>query len=623
MQLNTKTTLFAISIATSMLLILVAVSLVSFRQFSIVTAKERAETAAEVVLVGLTELMVNGVIQNRGNFLKRLTTIQDLKSVRVMRGPKVIEQYGSGEAYESAHDSIDEKVIASGEPYFGVIDEWGDPIFRATLPYNVNTGNITPACSTCHAVPEGTTLGAITMTFSIANQKGDVLVTVGVMTLVIALFGLMVVIFMRRLTRPLIETANHVQTLVTNALDGQFTAQPVRRVSDDEIGQIATDMNKLMSFLSSGLNNIRGSIAQLIQFTPTSHDTNLLNSTMGMVHALIETSHFKLAIEEDETKREVYCRLARTIREDFYIRFFSLYEINPAKNSIVAINVDGEEGGECRWCHPQILIRSEACRARRTGHLIDSVQHPLICPSFNPGEDDERLQHICIPVIQSGTVGSIVQLVVDQSKPESYEAVLPYVKLYLREASPVIEAKRLMDTLRESTLRDAMTGLHNRRFLEEYVDTLIANADRNKKDVAILMLDLDYFKKVNDTYGHDVGDTVLKELSKVLRSAVRSSDMVIRYGGEEFVIILTDLHGGNGDEVAEKIRAAVEEMKIQVPGAVLRKTISIGAATYPKDGDTFWQVIKFADVALYRAKEEGRNRVVHFSKEMWDEGQEY
>jgi diguanylate cyclase (GGDEF)-like protein len=128
---------------------------------------------------------------------------------------------------------------------------------------------------------------------------------------------------------------------------------------------------------------------------------------------------------------------------------------------------------------------------------------------------------------------------------------------------------------------------------------------------------------VNDTYGHDAGDSVLKGLSKVLRQSVRASDLVIRYGGEEFLIILVNAVGEPADQVAEKIRASVEQMETQVGATTLRKTISIGVADFPSDSDTFWQAVKFADVALYQAKENGRNRVVRFASDMWENKQEY
>jgi len=168
-----------------------------------------------------------------------------------------------------------------------------------------------------------------------------------------------------------------------------------------------------------------------------------------------------------------------------------------------------------------------------------------------------------------------------------------------------------------------MTGLHNRRFLEEYAETLVASVQRRQSQMAILMLDLDYFKMVNDTYGHDAGDTVLKAIAKVLAQSVRTSDTVIRYGGEEFLIIMQDTSGDSADQTAGKIRLAVESLKIQLAGTVLQKTISIGIAEFPKDSETFWQTVKYADVALYRAKESGRNRVVRFTPDMWVDDKTY
>ena len=183
----------------------------------------------------------------------------------------------------------------------------------------------------------------------------------------------------------------------------------------------------------------------------------------------------------------------------------------------------------------------------------------------------------------------------------------------------MLEAKRLMEHLRESSLRDAMTGLYNRRFLEEYVTTLVATSQRRQSTFAVLMLDLDYFKQVNDTFGHEAGDKVIKTLADLLLKSVRGSDMVVRYGGEEFLIVLQDTNMETALAVADKIRCRVEETKIPLTGTILQKTISIGVASFPADSDTFWQVVKFADVALYEAKKQGRNRVVRFVPAMWQE----
>jgi GGDEF domain-containing protein len=123
---------------------------------------------------------------------------------------------------------------------------------------------------------------------------------------------------------------------------------------------------------------------------------------------------------------------------------------------------------------------------------------------------------------------------------------VPFIGVYLREAGPVLEAKRLMEHLRENALRDPLTGLYNRRFLEDYVGTLVSSSQRRKSPFAVLMLDLDYFKQVNDTHGHEAGDKVIKTLADLLVRSLRASDMAVRYGGEEFLLVLTDTVSRSG-----------------------------------------------------------------------------
>ncbi len=623
MRLNLKTTLFTAALAAVMVVVLIIVSLISFRYFSLQSAQEHARTAAEIVRVNLTEAMVNGTISQRAQFFDRLRHVDGLLSARVLRGPQVVNQFGAGLEEEQLQDRIEAEVLETGLPYFALENEGSAPVFRATIPFTADrTGN--PDCLQCHQVPDGTVLGAVSLSISMAHLKQSALITIAAMVLTVGIFAAFTVLVVRHMTRPLVTTAADVQGAVADAIEGNFTHK-IQRRTNDEVGQIADDLNKLTDYLHAGLSQISSNVAQLIRYKAPQNGHNLLNNTIGMVEALIEASQFKQAIEEDETKREVYCRIGRVLGDGFYIDHFSIYEVASSKNRMMPVLVDGQPDGGCRWCNPQILVRSEACRARRTGHIIDSIDHPDICVAFNPGDEHPpgAQGHICIPIIQSGSVGSVVQIICNTSEGKHFQELVPFIQVYLREAAPVIEAKRLMDTLRETNLRDPMTGLHNRRFLEEYMETLVATTNRRQAQLSVLMLDLDYFKKVNDTYGHDAGDAVLKSLAKVLRRVVRSSDLVIRYGGEEFMVILQETADNNGDTVAEKIREAVENEKVRLAGTTLQKTISIGIADFPRDADTLWQAIKYADVALYKAKEQGRNRVIHFKPEMWTENGDY
>jgi diguanylate cyclase (GGDEF)-like protein len=621
--LSFKVSLFFAVVAVTLVTILSAITLLAFRHFSINTATEHLRTAAEIVRVHLTEAMITGVIDQRQSFLLRLSEVQNLKSARVARSPLVDEQFGKIRRGEYMPDEIEQKVLGTGVPEFNVYENNGELIFRGTIPYAAsNEGS--PNCLHCHAVPPGSILGTITMTMSITALRQAALLTVATITGVVLCSVLALFFLLYYLLRPISSTAAAVEQVAQHAINGDFKGH-VEKQTDDEIGQIADDMNQLLKFLDTGLNKIGDQIAQLTTRKPEPGE-NLLLATIDMVEHLAQISHYKLAIEEDTSKIDVYRRLISTLQNKFLgpNAEYSIYEVSNDKNEIRPILVDGESDAPCRWCNEKILAAPSNCRIFHTGHMADGIIQPDICYNFCYAEEGEARYPLCFPILQSGTVGSILQLVVRESTKDRVHTVLPYIHAYLRDTAPVLEVRRLMETLKESSLRDPMTGLNNRRFLEECVETLVANVYRKQHPITILMLDLDHFKMVNDTYGHDAGDMVLKALANIIKRSVRASDIVIRFGGEEFLIVLQETSGASSMLVAEKIRTAVEAMQIKLNGGiVLQKTISIGMADFPADSNTFWQTVKFADVALYRAKESGRNRVIRFTREMWTDGEEY
>ena len=617
MNLRTKISAFFSILVVSLVAAVVAIGLFSFRQYSIKTAEEHIGAAAEIVRVTLTEAMINGVIDKRESLLRRLMEVPGLKSVRVVRGPDVQRQFGKGLLREQSPDALEIKVLGNGKAAFELLDDQVDTTFRGTIPF-VATSRGSPNCLQCHQVQDGAVLGAVTITMSIENLRRNALLTLAMMVSAVAVFSLVTMLLLRRLTQPIVSTARGVERAVHRAIEGDFDSR-VEVKTSDEIGKIAADMNRLLSHLGDGLNRIGNLVAQLTNQPRPSHG-NLLSATIQMVETLTQAAHFKQAIEEDESKAQIYRRMSESVENTFGVKRYSIYEVLPARNQMLPMVVDGEPQANCRWCNPQILTRSETCRARRTGHLVDGVTTPDLCFAFSPPDKAEGYRHICLPIIQSGAVGGVMQLVVPPEDQARVSALVPNIGIYLREAAPVLEAKRLMETLRESTMRDPMTGLHNRRFLEESVDMLVGQAARRKSGLAVMMLDLDYFKAVNDAYGHDAGDAVLKALAEVLGRSVRATDIVIRYGGEEFLILLQETTGEAAIAVAENIRNAVAALKVQTSGGLLQKTISIGVSSYPDDSDNFWQVVKFADVALYHAKETGRNRVIRFTRTLSEMG---
>ncbi len=340
------------------------------------------------------------------------------------------------------------------------------------------------------------------------------------------------------------------------------------------------------------------------------------------VRRKIELEHFKKLIEEDENISDVYKRIF-VMLDNFGISDFALYEVKNSNNHLHYIQpetVDNEDDNQFVMpCSQEILLNADFCRAKRLAHEIRGDRDYQVCSRYQ--HYDEGCHHVCIPIIISGTVGEVVHITI---RPDDYERIntqIPVIMDYFRNAAPVIESKKLLASLKDATLRDSLTGLNNRRFLEGYVEMLVAEIEREKKNVAILMADLDYFKKVNDVYGHQVGDRVLQTLARILRNAVRSSDIVIRYGGEEFLLILKDIEtADDAMAIAEKIREDVEQHTMKIDATInLRKTLTIGVSLFPEDSETFWQAVKFADVALYNGKNAGRNRVVRFNAAMWED----
>ena len=617
MTLNTKSLLFFSALMGILVLVLAAISLYSFRQFSLYTAERHARSVAETIKVGLTESMVNGTIAKRPQFLNRLAGVPGVQNVRIMRGPAVVSQFGAGFAQELQADGIENQVLNRGEARFELLEKEGSSIFRAIIPY-VATDQGTPNCLQCHAVSHGTVLGAVSIDIPLSDVKRQAITATAMVSLSVFLAALLALLLLRWQLRPLVETAGAVKAVVTQAIGGAFHGR-IKQRGSDEIGVITGQLNQLMEFLDEGIGTIGRRVSELMghHHRPLNVGNQLVTTT-EMVEGLVEVSRYKQAIEEDQTKLEVYQRLARILNDKYDFHHFSIYEVASSKNRMSPIVVDGEINAPCRWCDSQILIDANSCRVKRTGHEANGIDSPGICTMFrDQSEGGDKHLHLCLPITQSGAVGCVVQIVVSLDEAPLAKFMIPFIAVYLRETAPVLEAKRLMEHLRESSLRDAMTGLYNRRFLEEYTTTLVAASLRRQSPFSVLMLDLDYFKQVNDTFGHEAGDKVLKTLAASLVKSVRTSDMVIRYGGEEFLIVLLDTGADVAMKVAEKIRAKVEETKISLPGTMLQKTISIGVSEFPADTDTFWQVVKFADVALYEAKSQGRNRVIRFVPSMW------
>jgi len=251
----------------------------------------------------------------------------------------------------------------------------------------------------------------------------------------------------------------------------------------------------------------------------------------------------------------------------------------------------------------------DECWALRKGkfHLANDKFTTLPCSHMRDVGNDQTL---CIPLIAHGNTIGMMHLYMHEQ--EVCEEKLQLTFTICEQLGLALANLTLQEKLREQAVRDTLTGLHNRRFLEESIDHELMRAQRHNQSLSLLMLDMDHFKRFNDNFGHDAGDYVLKALSSLLVNGVRGEDMVCRVGGEELCVVLPNSSGEAAILVAEKLCNQVRDLHLDFHGQSLGKlTLSIGVATYPHDAEDYASLMKLADVALYEAKENGRDHARH------------
>jgi len=580
----------------------------NFRDYSIKSAVEKATMTAAVVKDGLTAHMVNGIMDKRNYFLEQITNNnKDVHSLWIARSQKVIDQFGKGLSSESVRDSIDKEVLKSGT-MFTKINEGADNILlRVTIPYNAtSTGQVN--CLSCHNVNRGDTLGVISMEFDITDMRSAGLITILKILALNILFIIIVLILINHYVTPYMKLFSNMQEGITKAYSGDFTHKFKTTVTGDG-KNIVTQLNTLFEKMQETFGNIKYNLSTFIPQGCVS-TADPLNEAKTIIGELSDIYKFKKTIELDASKEIIYSRIVDVLENKYELSNFSLYEVNTVTKARKLIYISNGAS----ICNDSVNEEVDLCRAHRTKTDVISTEFITLCKECKAG----KLSYICIPFTINEDNSLILSITTDdETKVNAINAKAPSIKNYLEAAKPVIESRILMEKLRDTSLRDGMTGLYNRRFLEEFIDKVMKQAARENETYSVLMLDVDFFKMVNDTYGHDVGDKVIVEIGKVLKDNIRDSDLAIRYGGEEFVVMLHNATVKGALKVAQQIHTAFGELIFDVGnGETMQKTISIGMSKFPSDGDTIWKCIKYADTALYVAKTTGRNKIVEYTPEM-------
>jgi len=257
---------------------------------------------------------------------------------------------------------------------------------------------------------------------------------------------------------------------------------------------------------------------------------------------------------------------------------------------------------------PVTEFETMACWALRTGHTHLVLAGDSTAPCAHAA--GVKHSYLCIPILAQGETLGIVHFQATDEAPELDASEISFKTTFAAQVGLSIANIRLREALRIQSVRDTLTGLYNRRYLEEVLEREVRRAARAAQSLGVLTIDLDHFKNFNDTYGHDAGDAVLREAGASLCKGIRAEDFVCRFGGEEFVVILPTANLEAACARAERLRLKMKDLTVLHQGRSMGMlTISIGVAVFPEHGASPKELMAAADAALYEAKRRGRDQV--------------
>jgi diguanylate cyclase (GGDEF)-like protein len=380
-----------------------------------------------------------------------------------------------------------------------------------------------------------------------------------------------------------------IAVTVTRKMVGEITT---RMKAEHEVRALNAGLEfkvvKRTEELEQAQNQLRSSLADLQQYT----------GEIESVNELIQWLHSCQTLEE--AHRQVALVLPR------FFPAGQLLMLNPSRTLLDSVAV---------WGSASMTpgpFSSDTCWALRRGaaHLVQPENLASLCGHVDPAS---RAGHLCVPLVgQGASLGVLyIQFPANPADPSALQRMRQFAVTVAAQMSLAFANLMLRETLKYQSVRDPLTGLFNRRHMEEFLARELLRANRNHKPLAVFMADLDHFKQFNDSFGHEAGDMLLREVGALFLSQIRGGDIACRYGGEEFLIILMDAKLDAARQRAETLRELVRGLQVHHRGQVLRQvTISVGIAAYPDHGTTAQEMINAADKAMYRAKSSGRNRIV-------------
>lgn len=436
-----------------------------------------------------------------------------------------------------------------------------------------------------------------------------------------------------RLSRAITDPLRKLSSMMQQVTDHYDYSQRAELHQKDEVGTLANGIDRMLTVIEEREASLEENRREL-EDTVSQRTAELLEANTKLKEEL-----------QEREKTEAELQRAHQALEQHYRRFSLLSQMNDRLQICHSVEetrpvisyyiqklfVDGVGGALYTFKGSHSLIEAlvswgerepanqtfeqNGCWALRQGraHIVMDPADGLICDHC---KEDISGPYMCIPLVGHGDVIGLLHLRVNPEwgEYESYHATEELSQLGVSASEHLALALanlQLREKLQAQSVRDPLTGLFNRRYMQETLEREIARSQRAGDTLAVIMLDIDYFKKFNDTHGHEAGDSVLRELGEFLANIIRDEDVACRFGGEEFIIIMPAVSRAVAEQRAEEIREGVKLIKIQHKSRRLESlSVSLGVALYPEHGDTVDAITNAADEALYEAKDQGRDRYV-------------
>lgn len=377
--------------------------------------------------------------------------------------------------------------------------------------------------------------------------------------------------------------------------------------SQRRLGRSIRELAAAARGFAEGQLGRRLSLGARDELRPLAEDFNLMaNRLSEREQQNAQLGQFSSTLQSCTTTVEAYGATERFAPQLFGAFSGALYRISNSRNLLEEVARWGDEAGLPDA--PQVHTPSD-CWALRRGspQTVDGARGMICLHAHTPAPP----KSLCTPLITQNEPLGLLYLYSSDPETDLNGATERFVGTVAEQLALALSNLRLRESLRQQSIRDPLTGLYNRRHLEETLELELHRAARRNEPVSVVMFDVDHFKRYNDTYGHDAGDTVLRALSDVVKRHIRAGDLAYRVGGEEFLLLQPGMAATDAVKRAETLREAAAAIAFSGQGGALGGvTISLGVATYPDHAQRSTDLLKRADEALYQAKRGGRNRTV-------------